>query len=312
MNIMNTRKKLTTALLLIMVFGFTFLVSGCNQESLEAPQTDLKDSNLVLIGNDTLDCSCIINPSAEISEADRESLLFMREEEKLARDVYMTFFQQYNLRVFDRISQSEQRHMDRILCLLNHYQINDPVINGVGAFSNPEIQELYNVLISQGTQSLVAALNVGATIEDVDIFDLTEALQQTDNEAIIFVLNNLRCGSTNHMRAFTRQLTSNNANYTPQYISATDYTAILDGEYGDCSNGNGQGKGSGNGVGNCTGSSKGNGKGMGFGNRNANCKSSGNGLGYGNGSGNCTGSGNGNGQGNRKGTGRGYGNLNGN
>lgn len=308
MNIMNTRKKLTTVLLLVMVFGFTFLVSGCNQESLEAPQTDLKDSNLVLIGSDTLDCSCIINPSSEISEADRESLLFMREEEKLARDVYITFFQQYNLRVFDRISQSEQRHMDRILCLLNHYQINDPVINEVGAFSNPEIQELYNVLISQGTQSLVAALTVGATIEDVDIFDLSEALQQTDNEAIIFVLNNLRCGSTNHMRAFSRQLTFNNANYTPQYISATDYAAILNGEYADCSTGNGQG--SGNGVGNCTGN--GSGAGMGYG--NGNC--SGNGAGYNransNGSGVCTGNGAGNGQRNRKGTGRGYGNSNGN
>lgn len=303
---MKTRKNLTSALLLVMVFGFTFLVSGCNQENLDSPQSDFKESNVVLVGNDTIDCSCITNPSAEISEAEAESLLFMREEEKLARDIYITFFEQYDLRVFDRISQSEQKHMDRILCLLNYYQLNDPVINEVGVFSNPEIQELYDALLVQGSQSLVEALTVGAIIEDVDIFDLTEALQQTDNEAIVFILSNLRCGSTNHMRAFTRQLNSNDASYTPQYISEADYTAIQAGEYGDCSTGNGQGNGSGNGVGNCTGAGSGNGNGMGSGN----CKSSGSGAGYGNGSGNCTGAGNSNGQGNRNGRGNGNSNRN--
>jgi len=43
-------------------------------------------------------------------------LRFMREEEKLARDVYLKLFDTWKLTVFSRIARSEQRHLQWEIC----------------------------------------------------------------------------------------------------------------------------------------------------------------------------------------------------
>ena len=97
-------------------------------------------------------------------------LQFMREEEKLAHDVYMTFYQQYGLAIFNNIANSEATHMAAIKTLLDRYGIADPAAGKpIGVFTNPELQALYNQLIAQGSQSLAAALKVGGAIEEIDI-----------------------------------------------------------------------------------------------------------------------------------------------
>ena len=52
------------------------------------------------------------------------------------------------------------------------------------------------------------ALIVGATVEDLDIKDLIDLLNKTDNPDIILVYNNLNKGSRNHLRAFIAQIES--------------------------------------------------------------------------------------------------------
>ncbi|ABR56472.1 conserved hypothetical protein [Methanococcus aeolicus Nankai-3] len=167
-------------------------------------------------------------PQQSISEEEKEGLIEMREEEKLARDVYLTLYDKWKLQIFKNIANSEQTHTDSVKYLLEKYNIPDPVESEeVGKFSNPKFEELYNNLVEKGSQSAVDALIVGATIEDLDIADLENWISKTDNEDIKLVYENLMKGSRNHMRAFVRMLDSYGANYTPQYISSEEYEQIL-------------------------------------------------------------------------------------
>ncbi|XRO76308.1 DUF2202 domain-containing protein [Methanocaldococcus sp. 10A] len=167
-------------------------------------------------------------PKQPISEEEKEGLIEMREEEKLARDVYLTLYNKWGLQIFKNIAESEQTHMDSVKYLLDRYNIPDPVESEeVGKFSNPKFEELYNKLVEQGSKSVVDALKVGATIEDLDIADLENWISKTDNEDIKFVYENLMKGSRNHMRAFVRMLERYGANYSPQYISKEEYEQII-------------------------------------------------------------------------------------
>lgn len=176
----------------------------------------------------------------ELSDAEKEALIFMHEEEKLARDVYQVLFERWGLPIFQNISSSEQTHMDAVKNLLDAYGVPDPVLDGLGVFTNADLQALYDDLIAQGSQSLSDALRVGAAIEEIDILDLRERLAETDNADIQQVFNNLLQGSGNHLRAFTSTLlTQTGETYVPQFMSMEAYQAVVDGSTGN----GGQGRG---------------------------------------------------------------------
>jgi hypothetical protein len=174
-------------------------------------------------------CSaCIQMAKQEVSEQEKAALIYMREEEKLARDIYLALFEKWNFVVFKNIANSEDRHTDAVKQLLDKYGIVDPVLNDErGVFTNSELNQLYDHLLAKGETSLLDAFIVGATIEDVDIFDLNAHLAETDNEDIKCVYNNLKSGSENHMRAFVRQLERKSSNYEAQYISQQELDDIL-------------------------------------------------------------------------------------
>jgi hypothetical protein len=193
------------------------------------------DPNTVNIETGDLDQSALqltidTFPKEPLSDAERNSLIFMREEEKLARDVYTTLYAKWGSRPFYNISSSEQTHMDAVLTVLKKYEITDPVgSNPVGVFQNADLQKLYNQLVSQGNTSSLNAFKVGATIEDLDIFDLKRLSTEVDNKDILFVYSNLERGSRNHMRAFNRNIGNMGSVYIPQYISQAEFDAILSG-----------------------------------------------------------------------------------
>lgn len=167
-------------------------------------------------------------PAQTLSTEEIDGLLLMREEEKLARDVYQTLYEQWGLQIFTNIAQSEQTHTEAVRDLLEKYDLTDPVTDDtIGVFVNETMQQLYADLVAQGSESEVAALQVGATIEDLDISDLQKLTAETDNEDIKLVYENLTRGSRNHLRSFTRQLTMRGETYEAQYISADEYTEIL-------------------------------------------------------------------------------------
>jgi hypothetical protein len=169
-----------------------------------------------------------------LTETEKSDLLFMREEEKLARDVYFYLFEKYDRLIFKNISNSEQKHMDAILTLIEYYGMEDPASTQRGVFNNEDLQNVYDDLILSGDVSLENALKVGATIEDLDIRDLNLALGSTSRSDIVKVYENLKCGSENHMRAFDGQIKDLDAVYLPQYIDQDLFDAIISGAHMHC------------------------------------------------------------------------------
>jgi hypothetical protein len=156
------------------------------------------------------DCRSLIDSAdpAALSETEISGLLLMREEEKLARDVYIYLSDIWGQRIFSNISGSEQTHMDQVALLLEAYELEDPVRNESehGVFTNDVLAGLYRELTTRGEESLVEALAVGKAIEVLDIDDLEKLMSETDEQAILMVYENLLNGSRNHLNAFERQL----------------------------------------------------------------------------------------------------------
>jgi len=191
--------------------------------------------------------STTISTTTPLSDAEIADLVFMREEEKLARDVYLTLYNTWGLQVFNNIAASEQMHTDSIKGLLDAYGIADPVVGDtVGVFTNPELQVLYNQLVATGSTSLVDALKVGAAIEEIDILDLYEAMAETAQPSILQVYSSLLAGSENHLRSFVSTLSAQGVDYAPQYLSVDTYSAII-GSAMNTQSGNTQGQGGGRG-----------------------------------------------------------------
>ena len=169
-----------------------------------------------------------------LTASEEEDLLTLREEEKLARDVYLYAYDKYGLDIMNNISQSEQMHMDKVLSLLNKYGLEDPAIPVRGAFNNETLQTLYNDLTAQVDASELDALIVGATIEDLDIYDIEDFESRTEKSDILDVYAKLTCGSRNHMRAFYGELTLRDYSYEPQFITNEELFNIVNSDRERC------------------------------------------------------------------------------
>ena len=165
---------------------------------------------------------------ASLSGDELAALRHMREEEKLARDVYITMSEKWKDKVFLQISSSEQRHMDAVLNLLKKYNLPDPVgNNAIGVFADANLQSLYDELVSEGLAGKLEAYTVGATIEDLDIADLKHAIEVSDNKDLLRVWGNLMMGSENHMCAFYGHIVALDGTYTAQFITQEELKEIL-------------------------------------------------------------------------------------
>ena len=201
-------------LLSIIVLGFLSLTSSCQKAD--------------VIINPSVTSQIIDLPLEPLNADELTSLQLMREEEKLARDVYTTLYAKWGINVFTNISSSEQQHTDAVLTLLNKYGLKDPVGNNLpGVFTNPDLQTLYTQLVAKGSTSILEAYKVGATIEDLDIFDLKNSLLKSDNQDIKLVYDLLSMGSRNHMRTFYGQIISLVSNYSAQFITQSELVAIV-------------------------------------------------------------------------------------
>ena len=189
--------------------------------------------------------------TSDLTETELASLLKMKEEEKLARDVYTVLAQKWGSQIFTNISKAENNHLNAIVLLLSNYGSTETAIGEAGVFADAAVRTLYNDLVAKASASIEEAYKTGALIEDMDIKDLTAALGTTSNENVILVFENLEKGSRNHLRAFNRQLTTLGIVYTPVYITQTDYDQIVSSamekgnQYKMNGKGNGQGKGKG-------------------------------------------------------------------
>ena len=180
-------------------------------------------------------------------------LEFMREEEKLARDVYITLGTRYpQMTVFGNIDDSEQRHTCAVCDMLEKYGVKDPNTNdNVGVFTGPDFgpyfTEKYQQLVARGSASELDALYVGAFIEELDMIDINrcpaEIVAQdngidydsdcgkvyTDNADIQRLYTSLIEGSKNHLRAFVRNIerAQGVGSYQAQVLSQEEVDEII-------------------------------------------------------------------------------------
>lgn len=209
-------------ILVLPILLSSLLISNCSSDV--NSDTNLTDENQSVSGIDLNSFQY-----QDLSPEEIDGLIFMREEEKLARDVYNHLYKKWELRVFNNIAQSEQRHTDAIKALINKYELDDPVKDDIpGAFLNEDLQNLYDTLIEKGDSSLVDALLAGALIEEVDIIDIQKEIDEhVDNEDVAFVYDNLINGSYNHLRAFVRNLSRRGILYEPKLLSDEKYNSIV-------------------------------------------------------------------------------------
>jgi len=167
-------------------------------------------------------------PKGELNETEIEGILYMREEEKLARDVYQVLYDRWGSQIYQNIAHSEQIHMDAVSLLIEKYGLEDPVVNdSIGAFTNPKFKDLYEELVANGSKSLESAYRVGCYIEEIDIIDLDYYIAKTDNEDLKAVFEFLRFGSYNHLRAFSKQLSNLGITYEPILLDKDRYNEII-------------------------------------------------------------------------------------
>ena len=175
-----------------------------------------------------------VTPVSTLTETEKNDLLHLREEEKLARDVYLYSFDKYGLNISKNISNSEQSHMDAVLEIIEMYNLEDNSSEVTGVFNNEELQTLYNNLTAQVDISVDEALQVGATIEDLDIYDIEEFISRTENDDILAMYDMLMCGSRNHLRSYYSQIVSNGGEYSVQFIDQIEFENIISSDKEQC------------------------------------------------------------------------------
>lgn len=197
----------------LFIFGLPLLLAVFSCNNGDSSVADLNNTNLT---ND-----------------DNAALLFMLEEEKLARDTYTYLEDLWEINQFSNIKKSEQSHMNAVIGLLDQYDISYTLLS-YGEFNNPEIQKLYDQFIDYGSENKANALEVGANIEDLDIVDLANFIDATTNSAMIQVFESLQCGSRNHLRSFVNAIELSGNTYEPQYLTQEDYTLIINDSQEQC------------------------------------------------------------------------------
>ncbi len=212
-----------------LIFSFLFstlVLVGCARDGITSPDAGASAPAEQSLQN--LEESLADIPVSPVTQSVNDDIAFMREEEKLARDVYLHFAAKYGVPMFSNIASSEAQHMAALKVLLTRHAIPDPVTNDApGVYTNPAFTALYAQLTTLGDVSLLNAYIVGATIEDLDIKDLMDRSAATTAADILRVYSSLTRGSRNHLRSFYSGLTAAGGTYAPQYISRSLFDSII-------------------------------------------------------------------------------------
>lgn len=265
-------KHLTFALFVMLLNGLVFMGSCDKNDSL----LDDQMNDVGKITEAFLKIGFVETP--DLTEVEIEMIQYMKEEEKLARDVYYALYDTWGSQIFSNISSAEENHLAAVLRLIGFYDLPDSTVGAPGEFESDFFKNLYDELVTQGSESLVEAYKVGGLIEEMDIKDLDTDMELTTNENMILVFSSLLSGSEDHLIAFTSKLEQLGVTYVPQYLSQEAFDAVIN----SIDEGR-SGTGTGNGDGICDSLGDGSGPGDGDGV----CDSLGYGNGHGGGDGEC-------------------------
>lgn len=246
-------KAISKTIILGSFIAASLVLNSCQKELVKADS--FQYASLLQVSSDGISTiieanmkSALVQTTA-LSDDELTFLLKMKEEEKLARDVYSVLYKKWGSQIFSNIAAAESNHLNAVILLLTNYGVTNTLIGEPGVFTDDAVQKLFNDLVARANLSIEEAYKTGAFIEEMDIKDLTTAPGITVNENVTMVVENLLKGSRNHLRAFNRQLNMLGVDYTPAYISQTDYDLIVNAaiekgkQYRMNGKGIGQGKG---------------------------------------------------------------------
>ncbi len=165
--------------------------------------------------------------AAALTAGERDGILFIREEERMAEDLYLELYKMVLLPIFLNVADSEQIHMDSVKILMDRYGLEDPVGDGNGVYANETLQKMYDDLLESGGKSPEDALKAAALVEETSVHDLEVQISNTDKPDIRSVYGGLLMGSEKHLRSFVRALEELGVEYSPQLLSREEYDKIV-------------------------------------------------------------------------------------
>jgi len=182
----------------------------CNQTSAANPQLDQYDQSL-----DTYMAW---------------QLMYLHDQEKLARDINRTFYYTWGKPIFASIAESEQRHMNVLRAILDYYYLSALVeTDEVGVFGAHHHTEAFTDLVNQGEVSLTEAYRAVGYLEEWDIREIRGSIEFTQDQALIDTFSNLLAGARNHLRVFAARSNSLGYAYQAQMLKQSEVDDICSG-----------------------------------------------------------------------------------
>ena len=168
-----------------------------------------------------------IATAATLTSREKEGMLFIWEEEKAARDLYMSLYDKNNLTIFMNLVRSEQSHMDQAKAIIDKYGLAIPGNGEQGIFQNKTLQKIHDDFQAEGLRSDQDALMVAAAFEEISIMDLEKEISATETEDIRVVYQGLLAGSRKHLRSYVADLQGRGIQYAPKYLSKSEFEETI-------------------------------------------------------------------------------------
>ncbi len=165
--------------------------------------------------------------AAALTMDERDGILFIHEEERMAEDLYKVLYKKAKLPIFLNVAASEQIHMDSVQVLMDRYGLEGPMPEEDGIFDNKTLQKMYGDLLASGEKSPEDALRAAALVEETSVHDLEKEISKTEKPDIRSIYEGLLAGSEKHLRSFTRALKELGVEYSPQVLSREEYDEIV-------------------------------------------------------------------------------------
>jgi len=163
---------------------------------------------------------------AVLTAREKDGLLFIWEEERVARDLYASLYEKNNLTIFLDLVRSESSHMDQARAVMEKHGLAVPP-DEPGIFQNQTLQEMHDQLLAEGLQSDQDALTVAAVFEEISIVDLEKELSASQANDVRTVYEGLLAGSRKHLRSYVSDLKDQGIEYQPRYLEGEEFQEIV-------------------------------------------------------------------------------------
>jgi hypothetical protein len=210
---------------------YSLFLTGCQVDTLQIGQLgvgkQLTDDRGPVVPTPVCECLNSRYASEALSAEETATLLFAREEAKMARDISQLLYERWGSQIFRNLYAAGQDNFDMLGCLIDKYRLHDPAFATPGVFSNEILQSMYNNLIGQGLNSQQDALRVSALVQEFGLYDLTNRGKQADNADIRVVLGSIMLDTRNNLRDISPLMTSAGVIYNTSYINPGLYHTII-------------------------------------------------------------------------------------